>query len=265
MTGTKHFLSVCSVVRDEGLYLEEWLDFHQSEGIEHFFMFDNLSQDRTAEILKSRSNVTYIPAPYPVRAQMKCYDRFIQGFANQTEWVAFLDADEFLYSRISRSVPTLLKLISEDTYGASAVLVHWLLFGSSNHLEYTPDPVIKRFTHRASEVNPHIKTIAKASKLLGVNDAHSFIIDGEVVDAVGNRRKDRTSLYHDGTADILAINHYHTKSKEEYKKKCSRKRADNGQYRDFESNWACHDRNDVEDLFLFKQMGYDRYVDHADG
>merc|ERR1712159_305020 len=33
-----YFLSLCTVFRDEGIYLEEWLEYHLMLGVEHFFL-----------------------------------------------------------------------------------------------------------------------------------------------------------------------------------------------------------------------------------
>jgi hypothetical protein len=62
--------------------------------------------------------------------------------------------------------------------------------------------------------------------------------DGNIVDGP----------YHDkGNDNAIQLNHYFTKSKEEFLAKCKRGRADIPEIRDFESSFALHNRNEIED------------------
>jgi len=45
------YLSVVAVLKDERPNLQEWLDFHLSVGVEHFYLYDNGSSDGSAEVL----------------------------------------------------------------------------------------------------------------------------------------------------------------------------------------------------------------------
>ena len=47
---TKKFsyeLSVVAIMKNEGAYLKEWLDFHILVGVEKFYLYDNESNDDT--------------------------------------------------------------------------------------------------------------------------------------------------------------------------------------------------------------------------
>lgn len=42
----KHdYLSIGAIFKDEAPYLAEWIEFHRLVGVEHFFLYDNLSTD----------------------------------------------------------------------------------------------------------------------------------------------------------------------------------------------------------------------------
>ena len=45
-------IAIGAIMKDEGPYLKEWLDFHILVGIKKFFLYDNESTDNTTEILK---------------------------------------------------------------------------------------------------------------------------------------------------------------------------------------------------------------------
>src|SRR5262245_39414677 len=38
-------LAVCGIFRDEGPYLAEWVTFHRCQGVDRFYLYDNLSTD----------------------------------------------------------------------------------------------------------------------------------------------------------------------------------------------------------------------------
>jgi hypothetical protein len=47
-----HFLAMAAIVKNEGRYLREWIEFHRLMGVEHFYIYDNGSTDNTPEILE---------------------------------------------------------------------------------------------------------------------------------------------------------------------------------------------------------------------
>lgn len=40
-------LSICAIMKDEGPYLVEWLEFHKLVGVEKFYLYDNSSNDNS--------------------------------------------------------------------------------------------------------------------------------------------------------------------------------------------------------------------------
>lgn len=215
-----------------------------------FFLYDNGSTDNTREMLEQFNYCTYLMNWDIFPGQKTAYDHAIRTFGTTSMWMAFIDADEFLYSKEGK----LSDALTEYEY-ASAVAVHWLLFGSNGKEEYSDAPVVTRFTKRAAAVNPHVKSIVQPRYVNGIGpNVHTFDVQGDVVDEKQRHLINcRYALQENGTADKFAINHYHTKSKGEYREKCLRGRADTGEMRDFESSFKAHDVNEVEDLYLFNK------------
>ena len=48
----KYSLGVTAIIRNEALYLEEWLDYHIVAGVDIFYLFDDDSSDNTVDVLK---------------------------------------------------------------------------------------------------------------------------------------------------------------------------------------------------------------------
>ena len=46
-----HDLAVVAILKNEGAYLKEWLDYHLLAGVNHFYLYDNDSPDNQAEVV----------------------------------------------------------------------------------------------------------------------------------------------------------------------------------------------------------------------
>lgn len=44
-------LSICMIFQNDAPYLKEWIEFHRLQGVDHFYLFNNLSTDNYQEIL----------------------------------------------------------------------------------------------------------------------------------------------------------------------------------------------------------------------
>ena len=98
-----HDLSVVSILKNEGHYLKEWLDYHIVAGVEHFYLYDNESPDNQAEVAKpyvAAGLVDYIPAPGKFM-QCAAYNDAVKRFKFQSRYMAFIDGDEFIYPKAS--------------------------------------------------------------------------------------------------------------------------------------------------------------------
>lgn len=244
---------VVTIMKNEGLYADEWFQFYKLQGVDRFIFFNNESSDNTADI--ARYHGAHV-IEWPGRSydgysvQRAAYNLAIKNYAHECEWMAFLDCDEFLYCKSGAHLPTAFAFFP-PTVGI--VAVHWYLFGSNGHLERTPGKVIERFTRRGATPNPHIKSVCRGSMLMesGPN-AHVFRSTGDTINERGRILAPYPdyALEEGGTADYLAINHYHTKSKAEYLIRCNKGRVDLKTPRDFDVNFPHHDQNDVVDTYL---------------
>lgn len=244
-----NYLSICVLVKNEALYIDEWLKFHLRQGFDHFYIFHNESTDNTEDIIRSYpADLVTVENVYGRGIQRQVYDNYIETHRDKSVWTAFIDVDEFLYPVASPYNFRELFQKEYDDNEISGLAVNWLLFGSSGHIEYSPEPVTKRFTRRAADVNPHVKTIVKNMDAIKTFDnVHAIKTVGPVVDETKSVLHPQYSLHYDGTCDVFAINHYVTKSEEECKIRRAAPRADTGGIREatfFES----HDVNEIEDL-----------------
>ena len=94
----KYNVSICAIFRNEAPYLKEWIEFHKIVGIEHFYIYNNFSDDNYKEVLRpymEDGTVDLIEWPYE-QGQMKGYQDCLTKYSVETKWIGFIDLDEFV-------------------------------------------------------------------------------------------------------------------------------------------------------------------------
>ncbi|WP_281165140.1 glycosyltransferase family 2 protein [Liquorilactobacillus sicerae] len=246
----KFELSVVAIIKNERPYLEEWINYYLTLGVQHFYIYDNESTDNPSSVLQQfNDRITYIKFPGKQR-QLDSYNDALTRFGRLSKYMAFIDADEYIYLvDDSNDLLTLLnKYFSKKEVGGLAI--NWQIFGSS-HLEKKPVGLVTdNFVYRAEKnfkKNHHIKSIVLTQRTAGfINNPHSaFYLPG--CHAVDERGKEIDGpLSENVNTDIIRINHYFTKSKEEFLMKKARGRATISSHRTMQ-DFVDHDQNKVFD------------------
>src|SRR3984885_6037200 len=122
----KHQLSICAIFKNEKKYLKEWIEYHRVVGVDHFYLYDNNSKDRPIDVLRpyiKNGVVTLISWPdcmnekeeehtllWSLCTQASAYENAIKLRAPaETEWLAFLDVEEFLVFPNEKNLKTVLE------------------------------------------------------------------------------------------------------------------------------------------------------------
>ncbi len=93
-------LAVCAIFRDEARYLAEWVTFHRVQGVERFYLYDNLSTDDWRSELEPEIAAGIVEVRHwpDVPGQASAYEDCLRRHRTDTRWIAFIDIDEFLFS-----------------------------------------------------------------------------------------------------------------------------------------------------------------------
>ncbi|WP_366916825.1 glycosyltransferase family 2 protein [uncultured Nitratireductor sp.] len=88
-------------MKDEGPYLLEWIAYHRALGVSQFLIADNNSTDGTGDLLRALQSTGFVELlDYPetpgVPPQLPAYSELMERFGSEADWIAFIDADEFL-------------------------------------------------------------------------------------------------------------------------------------------------------------------------
>lgn len=185
----KYYVSACAIFRDEARFLKEWIEFHRLQGIEHFYLINNLSSDDYQTVLDPyiKNNIVELyqwnyETTEPGRwspIQTSAYQMIINKSKGETEWLAIIDTDEFLFSIKYAN----LKQFLEKYEKFSGVCVNWQMFGTSGverieSNELLIDSLTLRAPKNYSE-NLHVKSIVKPSHVKSCLSPHfCYFLDG---------------------------------------------------------------------------------------
>lgn len=95
----KYYLAECLIIKNENQYLLEHLEKGIQAGIEHFFIYDNLSKESVSEFLKDTKYEEYCTVELwqnTKNNQLDCYAHFLKEHREDVKWCAFIDTDEML-------------------------------------------------------------------------------------------------------------------------------------------------------------------------
>ena len=268
-------LAICAIFKDEAAYLREWVEFHQLMGVERFYLYNNNSSDRYLDALQMHIESGAVvlhewPQPY---AQLQVYEHCLKTHGEETDWLAFLDVDEFLFSPKATLLPDVLASYGDHP----GVGVNWVMFGSAGHKQKPKGGVLENFLRRGQldsglpyphlrlpdgsyrSENAHIKSIVQPSKMVSCGNPH-FMLYADDAHAVDENRQPIDGAF---TAKVsvaqLRINHYWSKSEEECRYKFAKGLADGQGERDW-NEFVAHEQilNSVHDdtvLRVVAQLG----------
>lgn len=222
--------AVCACARDEGLYIEEWVDYHLALGFGRVIIYDNNvpGDDSLYEILASHvkdGRVEIVDYRGMVNFQVQAYNDCLDRHRNDIGWIAFIDVDEFVTFAEDSGYVTIGQYLEDaEKAGADVIYANWMLFGDSGKVRYEPGPVTERFTETAVkdyEANTHVKSIVSTSaKVRFGHNPHNvnrkfcmhraMIMDDCFVPVEKNRPRKSISY------SKLYLRHYVTKTIEEF-------------------------------------------------
>lgn len=259
------YLSLTTCVKNEGQYIQEWLAYYKSLGVEKFYVFNDKSIDDTEDKINDLSfrddiNLIEFDSPSPDRqgyAYQVSYKNYGKG---NTEWMIYCDADEYFMP----TAPTDLKVFLQDYETHSGLGVSWRIYGSAGHILRPQGTCLENFLYRAVDdwdPNLHVKVIVKPHEIKGYTTPHMFSTTKGIVDENGNLIDESgEGRVANSIASKIRVNHYFNRSYEDWIEKRRRGRATIKEKRPIEM-FDIYDKNDVyDDLALKYVEGVKKYL-----
>jgi hypothetical protein len=232
------YLSVAAIMKNEGRYLREWIEFQRLMGVEQVYLYDNGSTDDSSEVVApyvAEGFVTVIPwvrFDATKKIQSQAYAHALCNFGRQFRWMAFIDLDEFLFPVTATNLVEVLSRYED----CPSLCVPWFMFGFAGHESPPAGLVIENYTQRApfppapdcEERLHHLlhwKSIVQPAAVVRVIDSHMFDLACGIIGGFDERKvlvtlENRTENPPPGA--VLRINHYFTRSRREFAAKIKR-------------------------------------------
>lgn len=264
--------AICAFMKRENAYIDEWLKHHISIGIDKIILFDNNDnmEDYPMTEFVSRQIILKRVKVINKRNTKLNKDKELKIVYNacKTDWICFIDIDEFIYIRDGKSIK---EALSNSLYeNVQNVLMPSIVFGDGNNIYYDDNHSVKeRFSKMCIRNNKYTK-ICKAFIKTKISSYTSLSSNGIIYPGVKSISSSGTSLNpktpYINWNDIcpIEIHAYPTKSLEEYcMVKVSRnKKYDNNkieEYKDkyFSVNERTADKEALFDLFINKAYDSD--------
>jgi len=201
-------LSVLAIFKNETMNLKVWIEHYLRQGVKHFYLIDNGSDDNPLSILQEyidKGIVSYFYLPEKHK-QIEHYQSVFQNadLKNKTYWLIVCDLDEFFYDVDKKLSKKLRSLENHFDY----VLCNWLMFGSDG-LEQHPQDIRSAIVHRKEEMWEETKYIFKTNIINDVNQVNIHSLTD-----ISYVQKNRIRIAN----QLIRLNHYPIQSLEFFQK-----------------------------------------------
>lgn len=176
-------LSITAIMKNEGPYLKEWLDYHILVGVEKFYLYDNESTDDTKKILNPYIKKGIVDYTYwPGKAQQQiAYTDSLNKNAEETKWMAIIDLDEFIVPVNHETIPEYLKTLPKNF---AELIIGWEQYGSSGHKTKPTGLLIENYKYHAAK-SWGIKSIVNPRLVYETLNPHTHEVAGFIIDENG--------------------------------------------------------------------------------
>lgn len=264
-------------VRNEALWLLEWIAYHKAIGFNYFLIYTNDNTDRSADLFEHLNTLKYVeiinnqigPGESP---QKKAFSRAFNRIRELSPtWVACLDPDEYFNIKKDYNLDLFLSSLGYP----DAVALNWRYYGSSGLMEKGMGFTVERFLQCSVpefKWNRVFKSIFKFSpqvtgfgphrpwfKPVVLEDIRYCYPTGQLVDS--KYIKARSPLNDDNVYvnfDVAQVNHYAIRSKAEYIAKKARgngmKANDIGAKHFSDQYFNIRDRNELFDNSIIRLL-----------
>jgi glycosyltransferase involved in cell wall biosynthesis len=226
-------IGIVAIMKNEAPYIKEWIEYHIYSGVEKFYLYDNESTDNTKEVLKEyiqKGIVEYIYYPgRGTKIQINAYADAVRRCRNKIKWLAVIDIDEFIVPVSKQKIIDVINDIEENLMRDKhkklfGLAVRWVRYGYCGHYKKPEGLVIENFKKNdgafvlmKSILNPRAAFFVAPSAL----HTPLYLDLGFGVTETGEKNPWEADI----SVNKIRINHYITKSYEEYKQKILRNKT----------------------------------------
>lgn len=178
-------ITIVAITKSDHIYLQEWIEYHQLIGVDHFCIYDNNEGNETALVLEpyiKSGLVDYVSWPnlwpeldFFKGCQHYAYQDGLEKCRENTIWTAFIDTDEFIVPNIYTD---LRETLMREFIDKPLIYVNWRRFGTGGQTIYPSGNILSTLTRcspRDHTQNIPGKTIAQPAYLIQPENPHCFL------------------------------------------------------------------------------------------
>lgn len=228
----KYKVSVCAIFKNEATYLKEWIEFHRIVGVEHFYLYNNNSTDNYLDVLQpyiDEGLVDLVQWPQQ-QAQIPAYIDCVERWRSDSQWIGFIDIDEYV---VPKKEDTIYDYLKRFNMTRGSVILYWKVFGTSGRMErdvkglvtedfvgcwYKYDTIGKCFYNCNYDFAPELKENGALHHYMWTKYKNVKLPPVNIHNKICLRQNNPVK----SNEFEIQINHYFTKSYEEYVRKASK-------------------------------------------
>ena len=216
-------VAVCAIGRLENRYAVEWVEHYKQLGVDKIYICDdNRPEDGECfgeslfEYIESGFVSLWAGMKPGTILQKQAYEELYYLIKDRYDWIGFFDFDEFVEIQDGRDVKDFLTGFEF----ADVVVMNWRTMTDNGLVHYEPKPLKERFTEGTDEslvINRHVKSFVRGGiDGISFNDPHCPNAPELTVVNVHGIRVEQVPIQPQVIHDVAWINHYNTKTAEEW-------------------------------------------------
>lgn len=258
LAGEEYYLSVISIFHNDAPYLKEWIEFYRLQGVDHFLLYNHLSEDEYLSVLQpyiDEGIVELVEWPRPFlslwnwrkKIQLPAYRDALAKLKDRTFWIAMVDSDEFIFPTNAANLSELLK---SDYESFPSLFVNWQMYGTSNVERILKGQLMIELLCRKARVKTKInswgKSIYQPKYVVDIINPHYPVLE----EGMHNRNESGevvTGYRSPVSVKTIRVNHYWTRDEDFFERE-KRPRLERGWWADSnEIDPFLEKLNEVED------------------
>lgn len=257
----KYKLSICLCIRNESIYIIDFIEHYLKQGVEHFYIINNNSDDNLEKVIENSPYnflITLIKDDRCIdinnayslsNGLVAIYnDNLYKLIKDESEWGIVVDIDEFMYGKNGLNIKTFLEKVDDDV---GCIYVIWNIMTSStvkneltnsfsvnsNNFKRLNYDLINNLSWNIQNANDFGKSIFRTSMLnerFGLHKSH--FTTGKIINNYGENK----NSWYDNCNQIeyseniyknisVSLNHYVIRNYTDYIKKKTHFECNNNQ------------------------------------
>lgn len=207
----RFYSAIILVIKDENRYLREWLDWHLALGFQHVYIYDNGAEDDVLDVVSAygeevREKITVIDwRGHHRHIQEDAYTHFMENYKEDVRWGLFIDSDEFL--RFTDGETTDVNEFLRAYEDFTEIWGYEVEYDADCQEAYEERPVRERFSRQTD-----VREGFYWKNFIQVNRIDGFLMHYACYDP----KKHPMFKNEQSNQDLFVIDHYYTKSWEEW-------------------------------------------------